>query len=169
MRPDMLLVEKSCSLSDYSDGTRPSLHDLEQLQHKRSCRISVVEQEFCMGYLMPSNTKNSITLCSSSQQCWICAYVTGAHMFLQADVQLHLLICGSTCTGGMFKLAALHLTRLGISNSTVDILLQDLHWKALRRLEQIVGTRRRLEHTGSQYDAQMMRLNQSANNRKHRT
>ena len=60
-----------------------------------------------------------------------------------ADVQLHLLIFGST--SGMFKLTALQLKRLG-----VDSLLQDMHWKALRRLEQIVGTRRRLEHDSSQ-------------------
>ena len=65
-----------------------------------------------------------------------------------ADVQLHLLIFGST--GGMFKLTALHLKRLGASHSKVDSLLQDMHWKVLRRLEQIVGTRRRLEHGGNQ-------------------
>ena len=32
---------------------------------------------------------------------------------------------------------------MGVSHSKVDS-LQDMHWKALRRLEQIVGTRRRL-------------------------
>lgn len=64
-----------------------------------------------------------------------------------ADVQLHLLMFGST--GGMFKLTALHLKQLGIPPSKVDTILQDMHWKArkaLKRLEQIVGTRRRLEH-----------------------
>ena len=65
-----------------------------------------------------------------------------------ADVQLHLLIFGSTV--GMFKLTALHLKRLGISHSTMDSLLQDMHWKALRGLEQIVGMRRRLEHDSRQ-------------------
>ena len=79
-----------------------------------------------------------------------------------ADVQLHLLIFGST--DGMFKLTALHLKRLGISQSTVDRLLQDMRWKALRRLEQIVGTRRRLEHDGIQGNQRR----QSANKRKHR-
>ena len=68
-----------------------------------------------------------------------------------ADVQLYLLIFGST--GGMFKLTALHLKRLGVSHSKVDSLdslLLDMHWKALRRLEQIVGTRRRLEPDNNQ-------------------
>ena len=65
-----------------------------------------------------------------------------------ADVQLHLPICGST--GGIFKLTApVHLKRLGVSHSKVDSLLQDMHWKALRRLEQITGMRRRLEHNGN--------------------
>ena len=65
-----------------------------------------------------------------------------------ADVQLHLLIFGST--SGMFRLTALHLKRLGVSHSKVDSLLQYIHWKAFRRLEQIVGTRRRLEHDSNQ-------------------
>ena len=50
----------------------------------------------------------------------------------------------------MSKPTALHLKRLGISHSTVDSLLQDMHRKALRKLEQIVGTRRRLEHDSNQ-------------------
>ena len=52
------------------------------------------------------------------------------------------------------KLTALYLKGLGIFRSTVDSLspqrLRDLHWKALRRLEQEVGMRRRLEHDSSQ-------------------
>ena len=44
-----------------------------------------------------------------------------------ADVQLHLLIFGST--GGVFKLTALRLKRLGVSHSKLDMysLLQDMH------------------------------------------
>ena len=80
-----------------------------------------------------------------------------------ADVQLHLLIFGST--GGMFKLTALHLKRLGVSHAKVDNLLQDMHWKALRRLEQIVGTRRRLEHNSNQG----IQRRPLANKRKHGT
>ena len=64
---------------------------------------------------------------------------------------VQLLIFGST--NGMFTLTALQLKRLGVSHSTVDSLLQDMHWKALRRLEQIVGTRRRLEHDSNQEES----------------
>ena len=80
-----------------------------------------------------------------------------------ADVQLHLLMFGTTA--GMFKLAALHLKRLGISHSPVDSLLQDMHWEALRRLEQIVGMRRRLENDSSQG----IQRRPFANKRKHGT
>ena len=76
-----------------------------------------------------------------------------------------LLIFGRT--SGMLKLTALHLTRMGISHSTVDSPLQlwDMQWKALRRLEQIVGTRRRLEHDSSQG----IKRRPPANQRKHGT
>ena len=80
-----------------------------------------------------------------------------------ADVRLHLLIFGST--GGMFKLTALHLERLGVFHSNVESVLQDMHWKALRRLEQIVGTRRRLEHDSNQG----IQCGPLANKRKHGT
>ena len=50
----------------------------------------------------------------------------------------------------MYKLTELHLKRLVVSQSKVDSLLQEVHWKALRRLEQIVGTSRRLKHDSSQ-------------------
>lgn len=62
-------------------------------------------------------------------------------------MQQHLLIFKSL--GSMFELTALHLKQLGIPHSKVDTILQDMHWKALKRLEQIVGTRRRLEHDDS--------------------
>ena len=80
-----------------------------------------------------------------------------------ADIQLHLLILGST--GGIFKLTALHLERRGVSHSNVDSLLQDMHCKALRRLEQIVATRRRLEHNSNQG----IQRRPLANKRKHGT
>ena len=69
------------------------------------------------------------------------------------------------CSGRQFKLKALHSKRLGISNSKVDSLLQDMHWKALRRLEQIVGTRRKLEHDSKQG----FQRRPLANKRKHGT
>ena len=46
----------------------------------------------------------------------------------------------------MFHLTALHLGQLGVTRSTVINIMEKLHYKALKRLEQIVGTRRRLEH-----------------------
>ena len=42
MRPDMLLVENISS-----DSTQPSLHDLEHSQHRRNCKIHVVEVGSC--------------------------------------------------------------------------------------------------------------------------
>ena len=61
-----------------------------------------------------------------------------------ADVQLHLLIFGNT--GGKFQLTASHLGQLGIAKQATKLLMENLHFHALKRLEQIVGTRRRLEH-----------------------
>lgn len=43
-------------------------------------------------------------------------------------------------------LTAFHLEQRGIQNSKGDELLQDSHWKALKRLEEIVRIRRKLEH-----------------------
>ena len=48
----------------------------------------------------------------------------------------------------MFRLTASHLVRLGVAHPRVEELLQDMHWKVLKRLEQTVGTWRRLEHEG---------------------
>ena len=69
-----------------------------------------------------------------------------------ADVQLHLLVCGSTC--GMFHLmsaviTAFHLKQLGVAHARIHDLLQKMHWITLERLEQITGTRRKLEHEGT--------------------
>ena len=75
----------------------------------------------------------------------------------------HLLIFG--ITGGIFKLTALHLKRLGVSRTKVDSLLQDMHWKALRRLEQISLLSHRLEHDGNQG----IQCRPLANKRKHGT
>ena len=43
MCPVMLLVEKISN-----DGTHPSLHDLVHPQHRRNCKMHVVEVGFCM-------------------------------------------------------------------------------------------------------------------------
>ena len=135
MRPDMLLIEKHTG-----DDVLPTLHDLEHPWHRRSCRVHVVGVGFCTEVAYAQKRKETY-----EQHCTYLDLVENAG---HANVQLHLLVFGST--GGMFKLTALHLKRLGVSHSKVDSLLQDMHWKALRRLEQIVGTRRRLEHHSNQ-------------------
>ena len=135
MRPDMLLIEKHTG-----DDVLPTLHDLEHPRHRRCCRVHVVEVGFCTEVAYAQKYKGK-----HAQHRTLLDLLKNAGY---ADVQLHLLIFGST--GGMFKLTALHLERLGVSHSNVDSLLQDMHWKALRRLEQIVGTRRRLEHDSNQ-------------------
>ena len=64
-----------------------------------------------------------------------------------ADVQLHLLIFGST---GGFHLTAQHSKQLGITGLPRKSLMETLHFRALKRLEQLVGTRRRLEHQSNE-------------------
>ena len=150
MRSNMLLIEKLAS-----EDVLLMLHDLEHPRHRRCCRIHVVEVGFCAELAYAQKYKEKY-----EQHRTLLDLLKNAGC---ADVQLHLLIFGST--GGMFKLTALHLKRLGISQSTVDSLLQDMHWKALRRLEQIVGTRRRLEHDSSQG----IQRGPLANKRKHGT
>ncbi len=67
-----------------------------------------------------------------------------------ADVKLHLLIFGST--GGMFHQTAQHLVQLGSTGPPRKTLLENLHFRALKRLEQLVGTRCRLEHRPNEPD-----------------
>ena len=61
-----------------------------------------------------------------------------------AEVQLHLLIFGNT--GGNFRLTASLLGQLGIAKQATRSLMGKLHFHALKRLEQIVGTRGRVEN-----------------------
>ena len=122
---------------------------------RRCCRVHVVEVGFRTEVAYAQKHKEKY-----EQHCTLLDLLKNA---VYADVQLHLLIFGST--GGMLKLTALHLKRLGVSQSKVDSLLQDMHWKVLRRLEQIVGTRRRLEHDSSQ----AIQRRPLANKRKHGT
>ena len=76
-----------------------------------------------------------------------------------ADVQLHLLIFGST--GGMFHLTKFHLKQLGIAGNPLRLLMEKLHFRALKRLEQLVGTRRRsrLEHSNAEPDNRKRKRN----------
>ncbi len=61
-----------------------------------------------------------------------------------ADVKLHLLIFDST--GGIFHLTAQDLKQLGITGPPRKTLLENFHFRALKRLEQLAGTCRRLKH-----------------------
>ena len=152
MRPDILLFERG------SGDTLPiALQDLEHIQNRRRYKVHVVEVGFCTELAYAEKFKEK-----HEQHCTLLEHLRNAGY---ADVQLHVLIFGST--GGMFSLTALHLTRLGVSHSTTNSLLQDMHWKALKRLEQIVGTRRRLEHEGNGRHEKQGKRN--ANKRKHGT
>ena len=117
---------------------------MEHPRHRKCCRVHVLEVGFCTEIAYAQKYKEKY----EQHRALLDLLKTAGY----ADVQLHLLIFGTT--GGMFmsliKLTALHLKRLGVSHSTVDSLLQDMHWKALRMLEQIVGTHRRLEHDSNQ-------------------
>ena len=134
MRPDILLFERSAC-----DSLPLIANDLQHAQHRQRCRVHVVEVGFCTEVAYPQKYKEK-----NEQHALLLEHLKKAGY---ADVQLHLLIIGST--GGMFRLTALHLARLGVTHQKVGDVLQDLHWKALHRLEQITGTRRRLEHEDS--------------------
>ena len=131
MRPDMLIFEKSAS-----DTSPLNLDDLQQAANKRRCKVHIIEVGYCMevGYISKYQEKHL-------QHQTLIGHLRDAGY---AEVQLHLLIFGNT--GGMFHLTALHLGQLGVTSSTVKSIMEKLHYKALKRLEQIVGTRRRLEH-----------------------
>ena len=102
MRPDMLLIEKHIG-----DDLLPTLHDLEHPRHRRCCRVHVVQVGFCTEIAYAQKYKEK-----HEQHRTLLDFLRNAGY---ADVQLHLLIFGST--GGMFKLTALHLKRLGVSHS----------------------------------------------------
>ena len=131
MRPDLLLLER-----DSNDNVSLTLEDLQHPQHRRRCKVHVIEVGYCTELAYAEKFKEKYGQHSS-----LLEHLRNSGY---ADMELHLLIFGST--GGMFKLTALHLKQLGIPPSKVDTILQDMHWKALKRLEQITGTRRRLEH-----------------------
>ena len=134
MRPDILLFEKSPN-----DSLPMSIQRLEDADNRRSCKVHVIEVGFCteLSYFQKFKEK-------SEQHNLLLEHFRNAGY---ADVQLHLLIFGST--GGMFRLTASHLMYLGVAHARVEAVLQAMHWKTLERLEQIVGTRRRLEHESS--------------------
>ena len=70
-----------------------------------------------------------------------------------ANIKLHLPNFGST--GGMFHLTAQNLKQLGIIGPPRKMLMESLHFRAFKRLEQLLGTRRRLEHQFNEPDNRM--------------
>ena len=142
MRPDIMLFEKSSE-----DDLPLSVQDLQHAQHRRRCKVHVIEVGFCteISYFQKFKEK-------CEQHSLLLEHLRNAGY---DDVQLHPLIFGST--GGMFRLTASHLMHVGVARSRVETLLQEMHWKTLQRLEQIVGTRRKEEHKGN-HGEQGMRI-----------
>ena len=137
-RPDILLFKKNAR-----DNLPLSVQGLEHAQHGRRCIVHVLVVDFCTEISYPQKFKEK-----SEQHSSLLEQLKNARY---PDVQLHLLFFGSTC--GMFRLTASHLVRLEVSHPRVEELLQDMHWRALKGLEQIVGTRRKLN-----MKARMVRL-----------
>ena len=101
MRPDLLLLGRNLN-----DNLSLTLEDLQHPQHRRRCKVHVIEVGYCTELAYAESSKKSM----STQQS------LGTPQELRdADVQLHLLIQGST--GGMFKLTGLHLKQVGIPHS----------------------------------------------------
>ena len=116
---------------------------IPRTMHKRQrCRIHVIEVGYCMETAYTSKFAEKH---AQHKQLMDCLRQAG-----YADVQLHLLIFGST--GGMFHLTKFHLKQLGIAENPLRLLMEKLHFRALKRLEQLVATRRRLEHSSNEPD-----------------
>ncbi len=142
--PDLLLFERL-------EGAGPlNLDSLEHANERRMCKVHVVEVGFCMetAYMIKYQEKHA-----QHQQ-----LITHLREAGYADVKLHLLIFGST--GGMFHLTAQHLKQLGITGPPGKTLMETLHSRALKRLEQLVGTRRRLEHQSNEPDNRKRKRNE---------
>ncbi len=136
MRPDLLLFERLA-------GAGPlNLDSLNQARQRSRCKVHIVEVGFCMetAYMTKYQEKHV-------QHQHLITHLKEAGY---AEVKLHLLILGST--GGIFHLTAEHLKQLGITGPPRKTLLETIHFRALKRLEQLVGTRRRLEHQPNEPD-----------------
>ena len=135
-RPDLLLFER------IAGSGAISLTSLQQNTERQRCKVHVIEVGFCMetAYLSKFKEKHA-------QHQQLIGRLKDAGY---GDVQLHLLIFGST--GGMFQLTQFHLKQLGITGNPLRLLMEKLHFRALKRLEQLVGTRRRLEHSNTEPD-----------------
>ena len=105
-------------------------------KHWRLRKVHLVEVGYCMevGYADKYREK-------TLQHAELMGHLRAAGY---AEIQLHLLIFGNT--RGNFRLTASHLGVLEIAKQSTTSLMENLDFHALKRLDQIVGTRRRLEH-----------------------
>ena len=131
MRPDILIFEK-----EDSENLSVRLKDLQDVQQRRLRKIRLVEVGYSMevGYADKYREK-------TLQHAELMGYLRAAGY---AEVELHLLKFGNT--GGNFRLTASPSGWLGTAKQAIQFLMGKLYFHALKRLEQIVGTRRRLEH-----------------------
>ena len=123
MQPDIMLVEDNAQ-----DRSPLSFQVLEHVQHTRRWIVHDIELGFGAEILYSKNLKEE-----SEQHGFLLEHLRTAGY---VDVQLHLLIFGSL--GGIFRLTALHLVRLGVAHpgfEAVREFLLDTHWKTLKRLE----------------------------------
>ena len=88
MRPDMLLIEKHTC-----DDVLPTLHDSEHPRHRGCCRVHIVEVGFCTEVACSQKYKEKY-----AQHRTLLDLLKNTEY---ADVQLHLLIFGST--GGIMN------------------------------------------------------------------
>ena len=91
MRPDMLLIE-----IHIDDNVLPTLHDLQHPQRRRTAGFMLLRGDFARRWHMLRNTKRNMH--SYEQHRTLLDLLKNAGY---ADVQLHLLIFGST--GGIFN------------------------------------------------------------------
>ncbi len=125
MRPDLLLFERLA-------GAGPlNLDSLEQASERSRCKVHIVEVGSCMETAYMTKQQDRY---AQHQQ----LIIAGGQVTQKSSY-----ICSFWTAQVMFHLTAQHLKQLGIIGPP---LLEYLHPRALKRLEQLVGTRRRHEH-----------------------
>ncbi len=136
MRPDLLLFARLA-------GAGPlNMDSLEQARERSRCKVHIVEVGFCMETAYMTGKTCSASAIDYPPQ--------GGRLRGCQGTYAHF---GST--GGIFHLTAQHSKQLGITGPPSKLsktLLENLHFRALKRLEQLVGTRRRLKHQPNEPD-----------------
>ena len=92
-----------CQSNKAGSAGLSTLYDLEHPQHRRTCRVHVVEVEFCKDVAHAQNTQKCKE--NNEQQRSLRTLLDLLKNAGYADVQLHLLIFG--CTGDMLKLVSM--------------------------------------------------------------